>query len=98
MIASDGCPSGYAQSYGGLPGFGSDIGSSLGLTRYECALKCNGDKSCMSFQHSNTQKKCNLSKIVEPSPAPYLDFIVCTKTGRYGYVVNAYLDILVYLI
>ena len=93
MIASGGCPSGYAQRHGGVPRFGSDLGSSLDLTKHECELKCNGEKSCMSFQHSFTQMKCNLSEIADPSQDPYLDFIFCTKTGRFSYVFNASLDI-----
>ena len=93
IIASGGCPSGYAQIGGSVPGFGSDLGSSLDLTKHECALKCNGEKSCMSFQHSYTQMKCNLSEIADPSQAPYLDFIFCTKTGRFSYVFNVSLDI-----
>ena len=94
MIASDGCPSGYAERDGGLFGFSSDIGRSLDLTRHECALKCSGEKNCISFQHSYTQMKCNLSEIAEPSQAPYLDFIFCTKTGIFSYVVNVSLYVL----
>ena len=88
MIASSGCPSGYAERDGGLSGSSSDIGRSLDLTKYECALKCNSDRSCKSFQHSFTEMKCNLSEIAEPSQAAYIDFIFCTKTGRFRYVVN----------
>ena len=93
MIASGGCPSGYVQRKGGLPQFSSNLGSSLDLTKHECALKCNGEKSCNSFQHSYTQMKCNLSEIAEPSQFAYIDCIFCTKTGRFSYVFNVSLDI-----
>ena len=92
MIASGGCPSGYVQRKGGLPQFSSNLGSSLDLTKHECALKCDGKKSCLSFQHSYTQMKCNLSEIAEPSPTPYLDFIFCEKKGRFSYAVNVSSD------
>ena len=88
-----GCPSGYAEKEGDLPGWGTDIGSALDLTRQECAQKCNGEKRCMSFDHSNTQMKCNLNKIPYPSQGPNKDFIFCTKTGRISDQVNVSLSI-----
>ena len=75
------CPSGYAKRKGDLPGWGNGIGGSYDLTRRECAQKCNGDDRCMSFEHSDTQMKCNLNKIAEPSQGQYLDFVFCTKTA-----------------
>ena len=92
MIHSGLCPSGYVERDGKLPELSSNMESSLNMTKNECALKCNGDKSCMSFEHSHTNMKCNLNKMSEPSQVPYLDFIFCTKTGRSNFVVNVSLD------
>ena len=77
--STDGCPLHYAEKEGDLPGWGTDIGSALDLTREECEMKCNHEKACMSFEHSPTQMKCNLNKIAEPSQRPYKDFVFCTK-------------------
>ena len=77
------CPTGYAGRVGDLPGWGTDIGSKLDLSLEDCAERCNGDKTCLSFEHSPTEIKCNLNKIAEPSQGPYLDYIFCTKlTGN----------------
>ena len=75
------CPPGYTKREGDLPGWGTGIGGSYDLSRDECAQKCNDDSSCMSFEHSDTQTKCNLNNIAEPSQGQYLDFVFCTKTG-----------------
>ena len=77
------CPPGYAVREGDLPGWGdSDIGSALDLSLEDCADRCNGETTCLSFEHSPTQMKCNLNKIAEPSGGPYSDFIFCTKIGN----------------
>ena len=88
MIASGRCPSGYVEREGSLLDFSFNMGSSLKMTKDECIMKCSSEKSCMSFEHSHTHLKCNLNKIAEPSQVPYLDFIFCTKTGRFSFVVN----------
>ena len=77
------CPPGYADREGDLPGWGTDIGSALDLSLEDCAERCNGEKTCLSFEHSPTQIKCNLNKIAEPSGGPYSDFIFCTKIGNF---------------
>ena len=92
MIASGRCLFGYVEKTGHLPRHGSNMGSS-NITKEECALKCNSEKSCLSFEYSNTYMKCKLNEIAEPSQVPYLDFIFCTKTGRFNFVVNICLDI-----
>ena len=76
-----GCPSGYAEKEGDLPGWGTDIGSALDLTRQECAQKCNGEKRCMSFEHSNTQMKCNLNKIPFLAITFLCTFLPCQIEG-----------------
>ena len=75
------CPKGYAEREGDLPGWGTDIGSALNLTRQECAQKCNDEFSCMSFEHSHTELKCKLNKIAEPSQGPFRDYVFCIKPG-----------------
>ena len=77
-----------------MPGWGTDIGSSLDLTKQQCAEKCNGENSCMSFEHSDTDMKCNLNKIAEPSQGPFRDYVFCTKIGRLINLVNVSLDLL----
>ena len=88
------CPNGYAEREGDLPGWGTDIGSSLDLTRQQCAEKCNGENNCKSFEHSDTDMKCNLNKIAEPSQGPYLDFVFCTKKGKTINPLNVSMDLL----
>ena len=85
MPSTGGCPLHYVEKEGDLPGWGTDLGSALDLTREECAMKCNREKACMSFEHSPTQMKCNLNKIAEPSQRPYKDFVFCTKMAGLGY-------------
>ena len=85
------------EKQGDLPGWGTDIGSALHLTRQECAEKCDGEKICMSFEHSDTEMKCNLNKIAEPSQGPFRDYVFCTKIGRFIDLVNVSMDIYLYV-
>ena len=64
-----------------MPGTGTDLGSALSLTREQCALKCNEKKECLSFEHSHSQKKCNLNRIRGPTAQSYSDFAFCIKKG-----------------
>lgn len=75
------CPVGYEEKNGDVPGWGTDLGSALELTRGECARKCSEKDTCLSFEHSNTEMKCNLNKIAEPSSGPYKDYVFCKKQG-----------------
>ena len=88
-----GCPNGYVKKEGDLPGWGTNIGRALHLTRQQCAEKCNGENSCMSFEHSDTEMKCNLNKIAEPSRGPFRDYVFCTKMGKTIYLVNVSMDL-----
>ena len=81
-----------------MPGWGTDIGSSLDLTKQQCAEKCNGENSCMSFEHSDTEMKCNLNKIAEPSLGPYRDYVFCTKNGKIINLLNVSMDLLAHLL
>ena len=76
------CPSGYERRDGDIPGWGTDIGSALSLTREECADACTDENQCLSFEHSNSASLCNLNKMAEPTNEEnYLDYAFCTKTG-----------------
>ena len=88
MTLTGACPNGYVEKQGDLPGWGTDIGSALHLTRQACAEKCDGENSCMSFEHSDTEMKCNLNKIAEPSQGPFRDYVFCTKMGKTINLVN----------
>ena len=79
IIVIGSCPSGYVDRDGDLPGWGTDIGSQLDLSLEDCAERCNGETTCLSFEHSPTEIKCNLNQIAEPSRGTYRDYIFCTK-------------------
>ena len=81
FLAPNICTSGYERRDGDIPGWGTDIGSRLSLTREECANVCTEEEQCMSFEHSNSALLCNLNKIAEPNSGSYKDYAFCTKTG-----------------
>ena len=64
-----------------MSGTGSDLGAALSLTREQCAEKCKEKKDCLSFEHSHSQKLCNLNRIRGPTDQPYMDFVFCIKKG-----------------
>lgn len=76
------CPLGYKSKEGDLPGWGTDLGGALRLTREDCARKCSDEEKCLSFEHSYTEEKCNLNKESEPTEGPYNDYAFCTKQGK----------------
>ena len=82
IIVIGSCPSGYVDRDGDLPGWGTDIGSQLDLSLEDCAGRCNSESTCLSFEHSPTEIKCNLNQIAEPSRGTYRDYIFCTKGKR----------------
>ena len=73
------CPEGYVLKSGDLPGWGSDLGERLYLSRQECADKCSKLRDCLSFEHSKTSNLCNLNRIAEPTEGPFQDFAFCMK-------------------
>ena len=73
------CPEGYALKSGDLPGWGSDLGERLYLSRQQCADKCSKHRDCLSFEHSKTKNLCNLNRIAEPTKGPFEDFAFCVK-------------------
>jgi len=73
------CPEGYALKSGDLPGWGSDLGERLYLSRQQCADKCSKHRDCLSFEHSKTTNLCNLNRIAEPTEGPFQDFAFCMK-------------------
>ena len=64
---------------GDIPGWGSDLGRRLRLSRQECAIKCNEISDCLSFEQSESKNLCNLNRIAEPTQGPYEDFAFCVK-------------------
>ena len=82
FLAPSVCTSGYERRDGDIPGWGTDIGSRISLTREECANACTEEEQCMSFEHSNTALLCNLNKVADPTTeANYEDQVFCTKIG-----------------
>ena len=75
----DSCPSGYEDLIGDVPGFGSDLGGNLDLTKDQCALKCDEIDDCLSFEHSKIERKCHLNRISEPVDNQVRDWIFCKK-------------------
>ena len=78
-LVIESCPEGYVSKSGDIPGWGSDLGGRLGLSRQQCADECSKNRDCLSFEHSNTRKSCNLNRIAEPTQGPFEDFIFCVK-------------------
>ena len=79
----DKCPSGYDQRIGDAPGWGSDLGSELELSRQDCANQCNSKPDCLSFEHSNSEGLCNLNRVGEPSnQVQFHDYVYCLKKGN----------------
>ena len=73
------CPDGYVIKSGDSPGWGSDLGGRLYLSRQQCADKCSKHRDCLSFEHSKTNNLCNLNRIAEPTEEPFEDFTFCMK-------------------
>ena len=80
---SDSCPVGYSLEVGDILGWGTGLGSKMSISlREECANKCDALPLCLSFEHSNTKKLCNLNTIAMPiKPNNYGDYAFCRKTG-----------------
>ena len=76
------CPPGYLEKIGDLPGWGTDLGRALNLTKDQCTQRCSLHDQCLSFEHSEYQMKCNLNKLAQPTLGPYKDFVFCTKNGN----------------
>ncbi|XP_063675194.1 uncharacterized protein LOC134811957 [Bolinopsis microptera] len=79
----DVCPVGYSLEVGDIKGWGTaELGSMLVIgLREECANRCDALPLCLSFEHSNTAKLCNLNKIAMPSKSQnYEDYAFCRKT------------------
>ena len=67
---------------GDIPGMGTSLGRDLNANRNECAQKCSQKPKCLSFEHSNTELRCNLNTVAEPSEGQYKDYLFCSKTGK----------------
>jgi len=77
-----GCPNGYAEMHGDIPGWGSSLGSKLYLTRDKCAEECDRFSDCLSFEHSNSEFLCNLNVLEEPTARKYKDYVFCSKRNK----------------
>ena len=66
---------------GDLPGWGTNIGSRLSMSKDECAQACNEKTSCLSFEHSESMMLCNLNELAEPTLGAFRDFAFCKKGG-----------------
>ena len=77
-----GCPKGYAEMHGDIPGWGSSLGSKLYLTRDKCADECDRFSDCLSFEHSNSEFLCNLNVLEEPTARKYKDYVFCSKRSK----------------
>ena len=64
---------------GDIWGWGTSLGSALTLNRNECAQKCSQQPKCLSFEHSNTEEKCNLNTAAKPSQGKNKDYAFCSK-------------------
>merc|ERR1711970_573537 len=71
------CPSSYRLVPGDVPGWGSIRGLIKVSSREQCALLCNQEKLCNSFEHSNTDGICNLNLQSAPTTAKYKDYAFC---------------------
>ena len=83
VAQKSGCPHGYAEMHGDIPGWGSSLGSKMYMTRDRCADECDKFPDCLSFEHSNTEFLCNLNTIEEPTARKYKDYVFCSKISKY---------------
>ena len=82
---ADLCPPGFEKKDGDIDGWGSRLGSKLHLSLEDCAEKCNQNDGCLSFEHSISERKCNLNDIRGPIVEPYKDYVFCSKKGNLYY-------------
>ena len=82
LAQKSGCPAGYAEMFGDIPGWGTSLGSKVRATRQECAARCDQHINCLSFEHSNTEFLCNLNTIEEPSVGQFKDYAFCSKIRK----------------
>jgi len=73
------CPTGYTLMKGDIVGWGDIEGEMSVSSRQECADKCNANSKCLSFEHSNTEKLCNLNDKAKPTVPQHKDYAFCSK-------------------
>ena len=76
------CEPGYTWRDGDIPGMGAVNGQGRGKfvqSCRQCAELCSNDASCLSYECSPTQRKCNLNDNVRYSGESYLDYELCVK-------------------
>lgn len=81
------CPHGYAKQTGDIPNFGaSEAGGRLFniSSVSQCAVACNGNNKCLSFEFSKADQGCNLNnKRDVESDEQYKDYIFCSRIANY---------------
>ena len=71
------CGNGFLLQHGSAPG----ALSSLSVPNCaQCAAACTANPSCLSYECSPTDKKCNLNDVSAPKASQYKDYMFCTKT------------------
>jgi len=73
------CPAGYTLIKGDIVGWGQIEGEMSVSSRQECADKCNANPHCGSFEHSNTEKLCNINAQAKPTVPQHKDYAFCSK-------------------
>ena len=83
-----GCPKGYVERQGDVPGTGYK--GSLPLTTEQCAQRCNDEKKCLSFETNPSEKKCHLNDVANPTVPKYPKYDYCIKLGTSIYPKKSY--------
>ena len=80
------CPLGYIERCGDILGSSSESLLPQKTTKDQCMVACNLKDSCLSFQHSPSEMRCNLNDLAWPIFDPYQDYIFCSKNGDIDYI------------
>lgn len=87
MLFTAVCPLGYFFQIGAYIEDYNDYNDAplmqdITATLHECAVRCDRNPECLSFEHSSTQSKCNLEKQPNTNQQePNADYVFCSKTG-----------------
>merc|ERR1712039_745031 len=72
------CANGYYFQIGDIPGNG--IGGLQQVSNCnECGKLCSDRSTCLSYECSPTELKCNLNNVANPTAGAYGDYNFCTK-------------------
>ena len=76
-ILSIGCPNGFTDKVGDVPGKG--LTGKYASTLEKCTEDCNGRNDCNSFEYSVKLSQCKLMSEKEPIGPKCGDFHFCAK-------------------